>query len=113
MQIFKGYDSLLPFWQRKWGVTIPDKSRNIVTNRRSLISEPKYNSINVDDDYYDILDKEKRMGRFYRNDSPYKVGNNNLNNNHPQSNTSMNFSNIQAFQQENVGRPYSISKIYE
>ena len=98
-----------PFGRGGGGAPIRDKSGNIVTNRRALISDPKYNlaSINVDDDYYDVWDKEKRIGRYYRNGSEYEVGNNNLNSNQPLSNTGMAFNNNQGFQQENVGRPYS------
>ena len=103
-----------PFGRGGGGAPIRDKSGNIVTNRRALISDPKYNlaSINVDDDYYDVWDKEKRIGRFYRNGSQYELGNNNLNINQPLSNTGMNFNNNQGgynqgFQQENIGRPYS------
>ena len=53
-----------PFGRGSGGAPIRDKSGNIVTSRRALISDPKYNlaQINVDDDYYDIWDKEKRIG---------------------------------------------------
>ena len=114
-QYLKDMVVCFPFGRGGGGAPIRDKSGNIVTNRRALISDPKYNlaSINVDDDYYDVWDKEKRIGRFYRNASQYELGsNNNLNRNQPLSNTGMNFNNNQggynqAFQQENVGRPYS------
>ena len=113
-QYLKDMVVCFPFGRGGGGAPIRDKSGNIVTNRRALISDPKYNlaSINVDDDYYDVWDKEKRIGRYYRNGSQYEVGNNNLNNNQPLSNTGMVFNNNQGgynqgFQQENVGRPYS------
>ena len=126
-----------PFGKGGGGAPIRDKSGNIVTNRRSLISDPKYNlaSINVDDDYYEVYDKEKRIGRYYN------YGNNNINNNYNNynqqlSNTGNNFrgmnynnnnnNNIQAqyanqnqnfynndnFQQMNNGRPYSTNPRY-
>ena len=113
-QYLKDMVVCFPFGRGGGGAPIRDKSGNIVTNRRALISDPKYNlaSINVDDDYYDVWDKEKRIGRYYRNGSQYEVGNNNLNNNQPLSNTGMAYNNNQGgynqnFQQENVGRPYS------
>ena len=73
-----------PFGRGGGGAPIRDKSGNIVTNRRALISDPKYNlaQINVDDDYYDVWDKEKRIGRFYRN---------NNSNNQQLGNTGQNF----------------------
>ena len=115
-----------PFGRGGGGAPIRDKSGNIVTNRRALISDPKYNlaQINVDDDYYDVWDKEKRIGRYYRNNAQMN-GNNNNNynnnyNNHQQlSNTAQNFGGInmnnqgeynnQDFYdfQQNYGRPYS------
>jgi hypothetical protein len=113
-QYLKDMVVCFPFGRGGGGAPIRDKSGNIVTNRRALISDPKYNlaSINVDDDYYEVWDKEKRIGRYYRNGSQYEVGNNNLNSNQPLSNTGMVFNNNQGgynqgFQQENVGRPYS------
>ena len=113
-QYLKDMVVCFPFGRGGGGAPIRDKSGNIVTNRRALISDPTYNlaSINVDDDYYDVWDKEKRIGRFYRNASQYELGSNILNNNQPLSNTGMNFNNNQGgynqgFQQENVGRPYS------
>ena len=126
-----------PFGKGGGGAPIRDKSGNIVTNRRSLISDPKYNlaSINVDDDYYEVYDKEKRIGRYY-NYGNNNVNNNNNNYNQQLSNTGNNFrgmnynnnnnNNIQAqyanqnqnfynndnFQQMNNGRPYSTNPRY-
>ena len=85
-----------PFGRGGGGAPIRDKSGNIVTNRRSLISDPKYNlaSINVDDDYYEVWDKEKRIGRFYNNNMNNNNINNNMNNNNYNqqlSNTAKNF----------------------
>ena len=95
-----------PFGRGGGGAPIRDKSGNIVTNRIALISDPKYNlsKINIDDDYYDVWDKEKRIGRYYRNNisynqqfgNPAKNSNGNLNNNQDFYNT-----------QQIVGRPYS------
>ena len=50
-----------PFGKGGGGAPIRDKSGNLVTYRRNLISDPKYNhsSINVDDDYDEIWGKEK------------------------------------------------------
>ena len=102
-----------PFGRGGGGAPIRDKSGNIITNRRALISDPKYNlaQINVDDDYYEVWDKEKRIGRYYRNNGN---NNNNFNNNQQLSNTAQNFggmdmNNNQNFYdpQQNVGRPYS------
>ena len=112
-----------PFGRGGGGAPIRDKSGNIVTNRRALISDPKYNlaQINVDDDYYDVWDKEKRIGRYYRNNAQMNGNNNNNynNNNQQLSNTAQNFGgmnmnnqgeyNNQDFYdfQQNYGRPYS------
>ena len=115
-----------PFGRGGGGAPIRDKSGNIVTNRRALISDPKYNlaQINVDDDYYDVWDKEKRIGRYYRNNAQMNGNNNNnynnnYNNNQQLSNTAQNFGGInmnnqgeynnQDFYdfQQNYGRPYS------
>ena len=124
-----------PFGKGGGGAPIRDKSGNIVTNRRSLISDPKYNlaSINVDDDYYEVYDKEKRIGRYYNygnnnvnnNNNNYNqqlsnTGNNfrgmNYNNNNnmqdPYSNQNENFYNNDNFQQMNNGRPYSTNPRY-
>ncbi len=118
-----------PFGRGGGGAPIRDKSGNIVTNRRSLISDPKYNlaSINVDDDYYEVWDKEKRIGRYYNNGNNNNINNNynqqlsntaknfrgmdyNNNNNNFQdqyNNQNQNFYNNDNFQQMNNGRPYS------
>ena len=124
-----------PFGKGGGGAPIRDKSGNIVTNRRSLISDVKYNlaSINVDDDYYEVYDKEKRIGRYYNygnnnvnnNNNNYNqqlsnTGNNfrgmNYNNNNnmqdPYSNQNQNFYNNDNFQQMNNGRPYSTNPRY-
>ena len=102
-----------PFGRGGGGAPIRDKSGNIITNRRALISDPKYNlaQINVDDDYYEVWDKEKRIGRYYRNNGN---NNNNFNNNQQLSNTAQNFGGIDMNNnqnvydpQQNVGRPYS------
>ena len=73
-----------PFGRGGGGAPIRDKSGNIVTFRRNLISDPKYQSqpINVDDDYDEVWGKEKRIGRFYvkGNNESHNI-NNNINNN--------------------------------
>ena len=50
-----------PFGRGGGGAPNRDKSGNIVTHRRNLISDPKYNfaSINVDDDYNEVWVKKK------------------------------------------------------
>ena len=102
-----------PFGRGGGGAPIRDKSGNIVTSRRALISDPKYNlaQINVDDDYYDVWDKEKRIGRYYKNNSQYNGNNNFGNNNIPLNNTALNFggmnNNQGQFDDPNYGRPYS------
>ena len=109
-----------PFGRGGGGAPIRDKSGNIITNRRALISDPKYNlaQINVDDDYYEVWDKEKRIGRYYRNSSQMDVNKNNFNGQQLNS-TAQNFggmnmnnqgvNNNQEFYnlQQNSGRPYS------
>ena len=123
-----------PFGRGGGGAPIRDKSGNIITNRRALISNPKYNlaSINVDDDYYEVWNKEKRIGRYYKNNNN-DINNNNMNNNNNYnqqlSNTVKNFRGMQYnnnnnYQnnynnnnqnyfnennnfQQNMGRPYS------
>ena len=123
-----------PFGRGGGGAPIRDKSGNIITNRRALISDPKYNlaSINVDDDYYEVWNKEKRFGRYYKNNNN-DINNNNMNNNNNYnqqlSNTVKNFRGMQYnnnnnYQnnynnnnqnyfnennnfQQNMGRPYS------
>ena len=109
-----------PFGRGGGGAPIRDKSGNIITNRRALISDPKYNlaQINVDDDYYEVWDKEKRIGRYYRNSSQIDGNKNNFNGQQLNS-TAQNFggmnmnnqgvNNNQDFYnlQQNSGRPYS------
>ena len=109
-----------PFGRGGGGAPIRDKSGNIITNRRALISDPKYNlaQINVDDDYYEVWDKEKRIGRYYRNNSQMDVNKNNFNGQQLNS-TAQNFggmnmnnqgvNNNQDFYnlQQNSERPYS------
>ena len=108
-----------PFGRGGGGAPIRDKSGNIITNRRALISDNKYNlaSINVDDDYYEVWDKEKRIGRFYNNNNNINNAQYNNNNYNQQlSNTGNNFrnmdynnqnQNIYNNPQQNYGRPYS------
>ena len=97
-----------PFGRGGGGAPNRDKSGNINANRRGLISNPKYNfaSINVDDDYDDVWNKEKRIGRFYKNSNEFSNINNNINNEEnisytPQKNNNYNF------QQMNNNRPFS------
>ena len=77
-----------PFGRGGGGAPNRDKSGNILTYRRALISDPKYNfaSINVDDDYNEVWGREKRIGRFYTNNSEFSNSNNNNNNNNNNDN---------------------------
>ena len=96
-----------PFGRGGGGAPIRDKSGNIVTNRRSLISDPKYNlaSINVDDDYYEVWDKEKRIGRYYNNGNNNNINNNNYN--QQLSNTAKNFRGMDYNNNNNFQDPYN------
>ena len=74
-----------PFGRGGGGAPIRDKSGNIITTRRALISDPKYNlmQINVDDDYNDVWGKDKTYGlvnfknRTIKMDNYYNENNNN------------------------------------
>ena len=81
-----------PFGRGGGGAPNRDKSGNILTYRRALISDPKYNfaSINVDDDYNKVWGREKRIGRFYTNNSEFSNSNNNIANNNSNSNNNDN-----------------------
>ena len=81
-----------PFGRGGGGAPNRDKSGNILTYRRALISDPKYNfaSINVDDDYNEVWGREKRIGRFYTNNSEFSNSNNNIANNNSNSNNNDN-----------------------
>ena len=72
-----------PFGRGGGGAPNRDKSGNVITYRRALISDPKYNfaSINVDDDYDEVWNREKRIGRFYKNTQDFSNKNNFRNNN--------------------------------
>ena len=99
-----------PFGRGGGGAPIRDKSGNIITNRRALISDPKYNlaSINVDDDYYEVWNKEKRIGRYYNNNNNDINNNMNGNNNYSQqlSNTAKNFRGMQYNNNNNNNNNY-------
>ena len=99
-----------PFGRGGGGAPNRDKSGNIIANRRALISDPKYNfaSINVDDDYDEVWNREKRIGRFYKN-SQDSFNENNLNdqNNHgPIIDNNTNYNNPVQFMNNN-NRPFS------
>ena len=66
-----------PFCRGGGGAPIRDKSGNIVTYRRDLISNPKYNQspINVDDDFDEVWGKEKKLRKYNKNE--YQNINNN------------------------------------
>ena len=60
----KEMENFFPFGRGGGGAPIRDKNGQIVTSRRALISDPKYNlmNINVDDDYNEVWNKEKKYG---------------------------------------------------
>ena len=99
-----------PFGRGGGGAPNRDKSGNIIANRRALISDPKYNfaSINVDDDYDEVWNREKRIGRFYKN-SQDSFNENNLNDQNNQSpiiDNNTNYNNPVQFMNNN-NRPFS------
>ena len=81
-----------PFGRGGGGAPIRDKSGHMVTFRRNLISDMKYNQsqIDVDDDYDEVWGKEKRIRENNTNKSQ------NINNNK-----------IDSFNDENTLRPFS------
>ena len=100
-----------PFGRGGGGAPNRDKSGNIIANRRALISDPKYNfaSINVDDDYDEVWNKEKRIGRFYKNPKEFNINNNNNDNyieNNQYPNQNFDYNNNPQYLQ-NVNRPFS------
>ena len=99
-----------PFGRGGGGAPNRDKSGNIIANRRALISDPKYNfaSINVDDDYDEVWNREKRIGRFYKNsqDSFNENNLNDQNNQGPIIDNNTNYNNPVQFMNNN-NRPFS------
>ena len=100
-----------PFGRGGGGAPNRDKSGNIIANRRALISDPKYNfaSINVDDDYDEVWNKEKRIGRFYKNPKEFNINNNNNDNyidNSQYPNQNFDYNNNPQYLQ-NANRPFS------
>ena len=63
-QYLKDMINSYPFGRGGAGAPIRDKNGNVVAALRNLVTDPKYNliQINVDDDYYDVWDKDKRYG---------------------------------------------------
>ena len=96
-----------PFGRGGGGAPNRDKSGNVLTYRRALISDPKYNfaSINVDDDYDEVWNKEKRIGRFYKN--PNGNNNNYIENNNQNMSQNFDNNNNNAQYMQNNMRPYS------
>ena len=100
-----------PFGRGGGGAPNRDKSGNIIANRRALISDPKYNfaSINVDDDYDEVWNKEKRIGRFYKNPKEFNINNNNNDNyidNNQYPNQNFDYNNNPQYL-PNANRPFS------
>ena len=113
-----------PFGRGGGGAPIRDKSGKILTYRRNLISNPKYNQapINVDDDYDEVWGKEKRIGRFYVNGNQNINNEGNLNNISNEEDTTRPFStnprinsiknnnlNFENFQNQNNGMENNIN----
>ena len=100
-----------PFGRGGGGAPNRDKAGNILTYRRALISDPKYNfaSINIDDDYNEVWGKEKRIGRLFRNANSPDLNNNNNNNNNPNTPIYNNDNNNEFYNQPQIhnNRPYS------
>ena len=96
-----------PFGRGGGGAPIRDKSGNIITNRRALISDYKYNSasINVDDDYNEVWNREKRIGRYYNNNGINNNFNNTNNYSQQLSNTAKNFNQVNN-NRNNLQDPY-------
>ena len=98
-----------PFGRGGGGAPNRDKSGNVIAYRRALISDPKYNfaSINVDDDYDEVWNKEKRIGRFYKNAMEPINNNININNeNNQNQDFNNNLRSTPQYIQSNP-RPYS------
>ena len=86
-----GIENFYPFGRGGGGAPNRDKNGNIITNRRRLISDPKYQhvSINVDDDYYEVWNQQKPGITRFTNSPDKKNSNTTLNNsnniNYPQT----------------------------
>ena len=63
-QYLKDMEICFPFGRGGGGAPVRDKNGSVVATRRALISDPKYNlvQINVDDDYYDVWGRDKKFG---------------------------------------------------
>ena len=73
-QYLKDMINSFPFGRGGGGAPVRDKNGNIVAVRRNLISDPKYNlvQINVDDDYYDVWGRDKTYGIInFKNENVY------------------------------------------
>ena len=82
-----------PFGRAGGGAPIRDKSGNLLTFRRNLISDLKYNQspINVDDDYDEVWGKEK-VNRKYNVNESQNINSINIENNINDENTIRPFS---------------------
>ena len=73
-QYLKDMINSFPFGRGGGGAPVRDKNGNVVAVRRNLISDPKYNlvQINVDDDYYDVWGRDKTYGIInFKNENVY------------------------------------------
>ena len=63
-QYLKDMEICFPFGRGGGGAPVRDKNGSVIATRRALISDPKYNlvQINVDDDYYDVWGRNKKFG---------------------------------------------------
>ena len=113
-QYLKDMINSYPFGRGGAGAPIRDKNGNVVAALRNLVTDPKYNlvQINVDDDYYDVWDKDKRYGLVNFRNKGYDGFINNLS-------KSMNFNRVnnnrsdyflQSLNQNNINRPLSTNQ---
>ncbi len=113
-QYLKDMINSYPFGRGGAGAPIRDKNGNVVAALRNLVTDPKYNlvQINVDDDYYDVWDKDKRYGLVNFRNKGYDGFVNNLsksmNFNRVNNNRSDYFS--QNLNQNNINRSLSTNQ---
>ena len=116
-QYLKDMINCFPFGRGGGGAPIRDKNGNIVTMRKDLISDSKYNlmQLNVDDDYNEVWGKNKNYGLInFKNENGYNGFVNNFsrsmsarNNNFNLYNNEMNNNNYDNDQYLNRNFSYS------
>ena len=117
-QYLKDMVNYFPFGRGGGGAPIRDKNGNIITMRKDLISDPKYNlmELDVDDDYNEVWGRNKNYGLInFKNENAYNGFVNNFsrsmsarnNNNLNLYNTGMNNNNYNNGQYLNRNFSYS------